>query len=331
MISKNLRNILIVGAACLIGCGVPIAFLSIQNCQLKDQNSHLVDDLIIGQKSLTDSLQRAESKIVTTQEDLSLFAEKNELDIEAIRADLHTLDATLAAVAVTEGGTTTIVKNYYKSTDSTPSDTEVPKCKEDGRPIDVWGHTQKVQSIDLEDSNGMKIAKTSFEAAKETPWSSKVYGIRYKVLNSVGRQRNGRLILHTELTAENPEAQPGETFRIKGISSEMLELPAPRAVFDWWDPHLYLMAYLGMGVYPVLEFSAGASLGITIMSYGDWTFVGLSLGFDGFQQTFQASFIPFLYNIGGPLPFLSDLEIGPYIGLDHTLSVSIGIGITTML
>jgi hypothetical protein len=331
MISKNLRNILIVGAACLIGCGIPIALLSIQNCQLKDQNSHLVDDLIIGQKSLTDSLQRAESKIVTTQEDLSLFAEKNELDIEAIRADLHTLDATLAAVAVTEGGTTTIVKNYYKSTDSTPSDTEVPKCKEDGRPIDVWGHTQKVQSIDLEDSNGMKIAKTSFEAAKETPWSSKVYGIRYKVLNSVGRQRNGRLILHTELTAENPEAQPGETFRIKGISSEMLELPAPRTAFDWWDPFLYLIANIGVEVRPEVDLTASFALGFSIMSYGDWRFVGITAGYDAYQNNLRASLIPVLYNLGSPIPFLSDLWVFLDLGWSPVEQVSVGFGIATTI
>lgn len=331
MKSISLKAALWIGGVGLLILLAPAVILLIQNAQLKKQNASLIENVTIGQKALTDSLLRAESKIASTQEDLTDFADQNQLDIEAIRDDLKTLDATLAAIAITEGGTTTIVKNYYKADDSTPSDIEVPKCKEDGRPIDVWGHTKSVEAIDLEDSNGMKVAKASFEAAKERPWSSKVYGIRYKVLNSIGRQQNGRLVLHTELTAENPEAQPGETFRIKSVSSQMLELPAPRASFDAWDPKLYLAVNLGLVVRPEIDFSASFALGFSIMSYGDWRFIGVTAGYDAYQNNLRASLIPVLYNLGSPMPFLSDLWIFLDVGWSPMEEVSIGFGIATTI
>lgn len=306
---------------------IGLVILTSQNAALKAQNEALEADSAERYKKLTDSLQRATSEAATNKQ-LDEFAEQHQFDLDLIREDLHQLGAELEAVASSSGKTQTVVKNYYNSTTVEPSTESVPTCKEDGRPIDVHGYTKTIQSTRLEDSNGMPVADVSFEAAKQAPWSSKVHGIEYTVNNTIGKRPNGQLILHTELLASS-EAQPNKTFRIKGFQSRLLQTPQ-RARFDAWDPAIYLMGQFGLGVYPSLQFNAAISLGFSIMSYGDWRFLGVSIGLDAYQQTFFASFIPFLYNIGEPLPFFSDLEIFPFlaasIGEESNLSIGIGIG-----
>jgi len=125
-------------------------------------------------------------------------------------------------------------------------------------------------------------------------------------------------------------AEPGRTYRIEGVESRVLQLEQkPR--FRWWDPSLYLALQSGVVVYPPVQASAGFSLQFSVMSYGDWAFVGLSGGYDGVRNAFIASIIPFSYNVGHPLPLLEDLRIFPYISADHRGGVGIGVGIGTRL
>lgn len=316
-----------IGAIALALIG--LAILTSQNASLRAQNRALEAEHIDRYKKLSDSLQRASSEAATSEE-LDEFAEQNQLDLDLIREDLYQLGAELEAVASSSGKTKTIVRNHYNSTTVEPSTEQVPTCKEDGRPIDLHGYTKTIQTTKVEDSNGMQVAKVSFEAAKQAPWSSKVYGIEYTVNNTIGRKSNGQLVLHTELLASSPEAQPGRTFKVTGFQSRLLQTPQ-RARFDAWDPAIYLSGQFGLGVYPGLQFSAAISLGLSTMSYGDWRFLGVTIGLDGYQHTFFASFAPFLYNVGEPLPWFSDLYLGLYVGIDSELSVSTGIAIATML
>ena len=92
------------------------------------------------------------------------------------------------------------------------------------------------------------------------------------------------------------------------------------------------MAHLALEVHPGLEFSAGVSLGFSVWSYGDdWRFLGITAGYDAFQNEFRASLIPVLYNVGGPIPFLRDLWLFADVGVSHTGSVSVGIGLATTM
>lgn len=80
--------------------------------------------------------------------------------------------------------------------------------------------------------------------------------------------------------------------------------------FHWWSPHLDIAA-LGTTT------GVGASLGISVAGYGktendlSWRFVRLSL--DIFDKP-AVGFTPFVYNVGGPMPLISNLYLGPHVG-----------------
>jgi hypothetical protein len=324
----KLKTILVVGGIALVLGLIPSGILFYKLAKLESQNQQLSGQLDVRHKMLTDSLQRAETNRVS-REELEDFAVESRLQIQKVRADLNSLGADLRAIASTKAGTTTVVHKHYPSDVSTPSGSEVPICEEDGRPIDVHGYTKRVETRHLEDSNGMRVADVSFEAAEEDPWTSRVHAIQYTINNAIGQNRDGTFILHTELLAES-EAQPGETFRIDGVESRMLQIPE-EVNFEWWDPALMLSVALGIAVHPDIDLAASLALQGMIMSYGDWRFIGISVGFDAWNRSFFASFIPFMYNVGSPIPVLSDLWLGAYVGIDHRTNVSVGLVVGTRL
>lgn len=328
----KLKTVLwIIGAVAILAL-IPIGILSYQNQKLKKENLSLTGTVDVTQKKLTDSLLRADTERTDELRKLRDLAKEQGSDIGKIERDLRSLGASLEAVAQTSAQTKTVVHNHYTSTSTTPSKTEVPTCPEDGRPIDVHGYTKRIETINLEDSNGMRVADVSFAAAEKTPWSSKIYGLRYKINNTIGRSQDGQIVLYTELLAENPEAQPGETFHIEGVESRVLQAPEPGPSFQWWDPALFLNAHLAIEVHPGLDFTAGLSLGFSIFSYGeDWRFLGITAGYDAFQNEFRASLIPALYNVGGPMPFLQDLWLGLDVSISHNADVGVGLVIGTTL
>lgn len=328
----SLKTLIWVGGIVFILSLIPSGILFYQNYSLRKQNEVLANQTKISYKTVSDSIQRAESRLVSSQEELTKFAAKNNLDIEAIKRDVNSLGARLEAVAVTEAKTTTIIRNNYYSDETEPSQVQVPECPEDGRPIDIHGYTKNVETTNLTDSNGMRIADVSFTAAKNPPWSSKIYGIRYKILNTASRDRQGKLILYTELQASNEEAQPGRIFKVPGTSSELVEIPPSSPGWDWWNPYLYLTSNLSLGVWPNIEFSASFGIGFSIWSYRSmWRFLGITAGYDAYQNSFRASLIPVLVNIGDPLPFFSDLWIYLDVGIDTNSLLTVGLGISTAI
>ncbi len=327
----KLKTALWMGAILVALTLVPAGILFYQNQKLKGQVAEYAGQLDINYKALTKSLQQAETKLAKNDDELDAFAEQRELDLKTIKNNLKSLDAYLVAVASSEAKTSTVVNNHYISNKTTSSEIEVPLCKDDGRPIDIYSYTKNIETTRLEDSNGMVIADVSFSAAQKRPWSSKVFGLSYLINNTIGEGPGGQVILTTELLAENPEVQSGELFRIDGFNSRLLQAPTSPPEFDWWDPSLFLTTQLGLGVYQELQFSAGISVGFSPFSYGNLKVLGVSIGYDAFNNTFLAALHPILYNVGAHIPLISDLFVSLYCGIDSNTSVSIGIGISTML
>lgn len=328
---NDLKVLLWIGGIVIIFSLIPAGILFYQNHELKKALEITSGERDLQYKKLSDSVQRAETSNAKNGEDLISLARKTSIDIDSISKDQQNLGAKIEALAITEAKTTTIVHNNYTSTSSTPSGKEPEVCKEDGRPIDVYGYTKRVEKINLDDSNGMRLADISFSAGEKNPWASKVYGIHYRVLNVMGRTQSGQITLHTELQSENSEAQPGQIFHIEGVSSQLTQTEIP-ARFSWWNPRLFLLIQLGLEAYPTLDFSASLSLGLTIWAYGDnWRFLGVSAGYDAFQNSFRASFIPAMYNIGEPLPLLTNLWLGLDVSIDTRLNVGVGFVIGTTL
>ena len=319
--------LIIAGVLGVLGL-IPAAAMFWKMSKLEAMNLQLSGQMDIQGKHLTKSLLRASTEMAT-HEELSEFAAESRLDIERVRADLASLGARLEAVASTKASTTTVHHDRQPSDSSTPSETKVPICPEDGRAIDVHGYTKRIETRQIRDSNGMRVADVSFEAAEEAPWSDSVHGITFLINSTVGRTDDGRLVLHTELLATS-EAEPDQTFRIEGIESRMLQVPE-EARFRVWDPHVLLAIHFGIVVRPPVDLSASMNILFTVMSYGDFSFIGLGVGYDAFQNSFIASFQPFMYNIGGPIPVLSDLHVYPFVSADHNATISVGAGLGTRL
>jgi hypothetical protein len=320
----------IIGAVLLLSL-IPTGLLSYQNWKLKKEKISLAGQVTISEKRLSDSLLRADTERTDELSKLREQAEEHGSEVEKIERDLRSLGATLEAVAQTSAQTESVVHNHYSSTSTTQSKAEVPVCSEDGRPIDIHGYTKRVETVNLEDSNGMRVADISFAAAEKAPWTSKVYGLTYKINNTIGRSEGGQIVLYTELLAQNPEAQPGEIFRIEGIESRVLQAPEPGPQFSWWDPRIYLGTGLGVGVYPDIEFSASLNLGFSPFSYDNLSVLGIFVGYDAFNNSFLATLHPVLYNVGAHIPLVSSIFLSVFIGIDHTSEVSVGMGVSTRL
>jgi len=326
------KSILIIVGLTALTFAFPVGYLLVQNHRLAKRLDEQFRQTEISGRKLTDSLLRSESKIANTMNDLRTFAEANKVDLKVVEDDLRSLRAQMETVTVTHSKTQTIIYKNQPSDSTTPQTTEVPSCPEDGRPIDIHGFTQEIQHSKITDSTGLNIADVSFNAAEKNPWGYRAYGIKYSILTTTGRTSGDRVIVSTELVAENPETQPGERFRITGVESVTIQAPLPSPRFRWWAPKLHLSAIIGPAVYPEIDLSLSLSLIFTVWAYGDnWRFLGVSTGYDTYPRSFRASLFPFLFNLGGVMPLISDLWIGLDIGISHEREVSVGIGIATTI
>jgi len=88
------------------------------------------------------------------------------------------------------------------------------------------------------------------------------------------------------------------------------------AGFHWWTPRLDVGG-IGTVLLPEAQFKPGASFGISFMGWGrtqndlTWRFGRLS--FDLMEKP-GLGFTPVLYNIGDPLPVISDIWLAPHVG-----------------
>jgi hypothetical protein len=205
--------------------------------------------------------------------------------------------------------------------------------------IDTHGYTKAAQIKDVTDSNQAPLAEVSFDASKEKPWKYSVYERKFHLTTAIGKQDNGQLAFYHTLNYEVPE-KSDQKYSIKLTSSEYLQLPQSRKMF-WWNPLLDVSLFAGANVHSFAigpgradgVFSFGAELGISFSSYGYtkadnlWRFFRVGLGYDAERRTGHLSFSPALFNIGDPLPLLTNLWVYPYVGIDSGGGVLIGGGI----
>jgi len=311
-----------------------ITGLIVQYSRLKGQLTDFQEDQHISYSKLTDSIQRGDTERVRTEEDLTKFLEKSGTDSKKILQDIQGLDARLLGISSSKSSTKTIVIGKKASDETKNISGEISLCPENNIPLDTYEYTKRIETKHIEDSNGMRIADTSFRASEKNPWELKVYGIDYTVNNVVSKTKTGQLVIHSELLARNSEISGDKIFYISGVSARTLQLPdeVEASHFDWWSPHLLLGGTIGVGVYPRIDLTVSLSLSITIWSYGyQWRFLGISAAFDPYQKSFRAALIPLMYNLGRRDSFISDFWIFPDVGIDSNGLVSVSIGIATSL
>lgn len=321
----------VVAILIILGIGIYLKKLFDENAKLRTEVTEF--------KQLTDTLVRASTKWATKADlDDKLKDMLTKEDRAALQKDLDELRASLVAVGKTVGSLGRKVSDLERSTREGPQNPDVEKCA-DGRLIDKYGYTKAPQIKDMTDVNKAPLAEVSFDASKDKPWKYNVYERKFHLTTAVGKQDSGQMAFYHTLDYEVPE-KSDQKYRIKLTSSEYLQVPQYRKMY-WWNPLLDIGAFVGANIHsfalgpgrPDGVFSFGAELGISFSSYGYtkadnlWRFFRLGLGYDAERRSGHLSFAPVTFNVGDPLPLLTNLWVYPYVGIDSGGGVLLGGGI----
>lgn len=305
---------------------------------LRDENQLLRNE-IVESKKLTDTLIRSSTKWATKDDVVAaLSGLVTKEDLNKIQNDLNSLGSRLSAVGQTIGTIKAKIAQLEASDREGPEN-PVATCS-DGKIIDVHGYTKKPQIKELEDSNKAPLANVQFDASKEKPWSYEAYRRDYKVVTVVGKKEDGQLTFHQQLQYSVPDKNKDKSYNIELLSSEYLQVPLKNQMF-WFNPILDVNIFVGGNLYPFAQwsgrpdsmFSFGADIGLSLSSYGEtkadswFRLFRLGVGYDAERRAGHFSFAPFAFNIGKPLPLLTNLYLTPQIAIDTAGGLILGLGI----
>ena len=307
---------------------------------MKEENLKLQTE-IISSKQLTESLIRGSNQWATKDDLMAMLKDSLTKDeLKSLKEDLKKMDSKLKSVGQTVGIIKNKVAKMEKSDNEGPSNDEVVVCESTGELIDTHEYTKNPQIKELTDVNNAPLATVEFDAASPTPWSYEIFNREYYLTTTVGEKDNGQLIFYHDLKYSIPDVNE-DKYLINLTSSEYKQIKG-RSKFFWWNPKIDLNVFGGLNVYK-FNFgkgrvnnivSAGADIGISTSSYGEtevnssFRFIRLGVGYDGERRAGRISFAPVLFNIGKPLPLLTNLYLAPQIGIDTAggLTLTLGFG-----
>jgi len=305
--------------------------------QLHDTNARLANE-VTQFRSLTETLVRSSTRWAT-KDDLqnSLKDLLTKDDRAALERDIRRVGAQLTAVGRTVGSLKQKVTKLQESDRIGPENPKVEKC-DDGRLVDIHGYTKNPQVKELEDSNKAPVAQATFDASKKAPWGYEVYGRKYSLLTAVSTKDSGQMVFHHQLKYGVP-GKSEKLYPIKLETSEYLQIPESDRMY-WWNPRLDVSFFAGGKVYGFADgpgrsgelFSFGGDLGMSLSSYGKnkvdsmWRFFRFAAGYDADRQAAHLSFAPALFNLGRPIPVLTNLYLSPQIGIDSAGGVVVNVG-----
>jgi hypothetical protein len=305
---------------------------------LKDENLVLRSE-VTEFKKLTDTLVRSSTKWAT-KEDLenSMVNLLNKEDLKALEKDLNTLNARLTAVGAAVGSIKGKLAELQSSDAVGPDNPNVVTCA-DGKLVDTHGYTKAIQIKELQDINNAPVANVKFDASNAKPWNYYVYGREYKLATIVGTQDNGQMTFYHKLQYSIPEKGDAK-YNIELLKSDYIQAPEKSKMF-WFNPIIDMNAFIGGNIYKFgfgsdranSLLSLGVDVGFSFSSYGpnkvdSWfRLFRLGVGYDAERQGAHFSFAPFAFNIGKPLPLLTNLYLAPQIGLDTAGGLTIGVGV----
>jgi hypothetical protein len=303
---------------------------------LSDENQKLRSE-IVEFKQLTDTLVRSSNKWATKddlKEQLKNLLGKE--DLKALENDMSSLDSRLSAVGRTVGTIKRKVASI-ESSDRVGPENPNPVICEDGKLVDIHGYTKKAQIKEIKDSNEAPLAEVEFNAAKKKPWSYEIYKRNYRLVTVVGRKESGQLTFHHKLEY----SILGKHYKVNLLSSDYMQVSLKSKMF-WLNPKLDLNFFVGGNVHgfaqgpgrPESLVSLGVDVGLSLSSYGEtevdswFRLFRFSVGYNAERQAAHFSFAPFAFNIGKPLPLLTNLYLTPQLGIDTAggLTVNLGVG-----
>jgi hypothetical protein len=316
--------------------GIVILGLVITNILFYFQNDDLIGKMI-SFKQITETLVRSQTEIVSKKDlDKALKKYLTNKDITILKEDLRKMNATLGSVGITIGKLERKVKYNQRSDKQGKPKEPVVICKEDGRPIDVHGYTKTSQIKKIRDKNNADLADITFDASSKTPWSYEVFLRKFYLSTIVGKKKDGSDIYYHSLKYKVPNKHKEKLFNIPITSSSYKQRINDRQMF-WWNPTIDLSVSFGgiiySTVFPEDLLSVGVDLGFSTSSYGRtkadslWKFFRFGIGYDAVQKSAFLSIAPISYNLGDPLPLLTNLYLTPKIHIDYKGNIALGLGI----
>jgi hypothetical protein len=222
--------------------------------------------------------------------------------------------------------------------DNTIPTEDPPVVCDDGRLIDVHEYTKSIQVKELEDSNKAPVAEVRFDASKAAPWQYEVFGREFRLTTVVGKQESGQMSFHHKLQYSVPDKGP-EAYDVKIISSDYIQAPLKNKVF-WFNPIVDVDFFAGGRVAGFASgpgrsdeiVSAGIDLGLSLSSYGEtktdslFRLFRFGLGYNAERRAGQLSLAPITFNVGNPLPVLTNLYLTPMAAIDTAGGFTLNLG-----
>lgn len=321
--SKILTAIVIIVLICTGGF---VIYKQIENSRRLDT----IQNSIIQQKDLLDNISRAQAQYVS-REDLDKFAKEQNINLDAIKKDLESLDAQVKAI-----NTITVISQPQNHTDIPSTDT-TPNPTDPNNPVDPkndpYGYLTNVQHLQLNEKFSnveVPFGIVSFSAFRKNPWDVAVNERQYNVTSVLGMDEDGRHFSYSKLAI----ITGGKTYDIKIDRNQFVE-EYPSAKMHWFNPRLFAQVNGGIGIsqLPVKgEFTPAVSVGI--MSYGktrvnpDLSILQVGVGYGTVNRSLEFTISPIQYNFGRHIPLMANTYGGPVLQVNTNGAVTVGAGLS---
>jgi hypothetical protein len=250
---------------------------------------------------------------------------------------LKKLDAEIEGISVVLSTTPGRSVSDLGSTSSTPRenppDRPTVTCP-DGQSVecpnqDEFGHLGATRRLRLQEpfsDRSVPWGEVGFSAWKKKPWELTVLPRKYRVVNVLSTNEEGRHFIHSKMTIETD----GEEYAVP-IESKFVE-KLPESSFRF-SPRFYLGVDGGVKANPPAHAELIPNLQLSLFSYGrtrtdpDWTFLGVGVGYEAVAEGLAVVLSPVNYNIAHHLPFVENLHVGPMVALDPASNFSVLLGV----
>lgn len=293
---------------------------------------------VVEMKKLRDDIVRAQASYAT-RKDVERIIKDSGVDLGTIEDDLKKLDAEVKGVSTVLTGTPgfhgTNLASTGESARSDPTRPQTVECP-DGTVAecpsqDKYGYLSATQYLRLDEpfENKKKVpwGKVGFSAWREKPWDLEIYPRKYRVVNVLSMNDEGRHFVHSKFFVESN----GEEEAVPITESKFVEV-LPESAFRF-SPRLYMSVDAGVKANPPLQGELVPNLQMALFSYGktkvdpDWTFLGIGIGYEAVVDGIGFVISPVNYNVAHHMPFVENLYFGPSVGFDPGGNVFLMLGL----
>lgn len=329
--SLSTKILVVLGALAFLIFGGLFIYTEIQHkAQLQAINEQLTS-----QKQLADNITRSLATYAT-KDDMNSFAQASNVNLDTIKKDLATLNASLAAMNKITVDSSGEKQSNLPSTSTTPNtnpNQSTVTC--DGKQIpcpnaDPYGYMKNTQSLHLNeefaDNTNVPIGDVQFDASNAKPWSVNIVPREYTSVTTLGVDEDQKYTAYNNFSIN----AAGQNYPIKVTNAQLVQ-QAPTAHFSF-KPRLYLGLDGGVNVSTIQpELTPNVSVGV--IGYGpfrtqpDLSILQVGAGYGTVSKNFQITVAPIAYNIGSKIPLMSNFYVGPTGSVDIKGNFTVGIGI----